>query len=119
MKRDHWLLLVAAGGGALIWAVIVAVTGKREAWDSSLYFSVGVPAVCVLAATLGFVEPRKVWRWGVAPLAGQFVCMLLMVGPGSLLPLGLIVFGVLSIPPAIAAWLGAVIARRAQRDRAS
>jgi hypothetical protein len=59
MKRDQWLLLVAAGGGALIWALIVAVTGKREAWDSSLYFSVGVPLVCVLAATLGFVEPRK------------------------------------------------------------
>jgi hypothetical protein len=45
--------------------------------------------------------------------------MLLMVGPGSLLPLGLIVFGVLSIPPVIAAWLGALVARRAQRDRAS
>ena len=119
MKRDHWLLLVAAGGGALIWALIVAVTGKREAWDSSLYFSVGVPVVCVLAAMLGFVEPRKTWRWGVAPLAGQFACMLLLVGVGNLLPVGLMVFGMLSIPPVIAAWLGGVIARRAQRHRAS
>ena len=119
MKRDHWLLLIAAGAGALIWALIVAITGKREAWDSSLYFSVGVPLVCVLAATLGFVEPRKTWRWGVAPIAGQLVYMLLMVGVGNLLPVGLIVFAVLSIPPVIAAWLGAVIARRSQRDRAS
>jgi hypothetical protein len=115
MKRDQWLLLTAAAGGAVIWVLIVAATGKREAWDSSLYFSVGMPALCALAAVLGFIEPKRTWRWGIAPLAGQFVSMLLMVGPGSLLPLGMIVFGVLSIPPIIAARLAAFAASRGGR----
>lgn len=68
MKKDHWLLLVAAAGGALVWVLIVVATGKREAWDSGVYFSVGLPAICLLAAVLGFVEPKRTWRWGVAPL---------------------------------------------------
>lgn len=99
----------------MIWVLIVAATGKREAWDSSLYFSVGMPALCALAAVLGFIEPKRTWRWGIAPLAGQFVSMLLMVGPGSLLPLGVIVFGVLSIPLIIAARLAAFVASRGGR----
>ena len=96
--------------------LISTVSGKREAWDSSLYFSVGMPAVCLLAGTLGYLEPKRTWRWGLAPLAGQFFAMLLMVGPGSLLPLGIIVFGVLAIPPMIVARLGAYLRSRLVLD---
>lgn len=116
MKREHWLLLAAAAGGALIWVLISTASGKREAWDSDLYFSVGMPAVSLLAALLGFLEPKQTWRWGAAPLAGQFLAMLLMVGPGNLLPLGIIVFGVLAIPPIIVARLGAYLRSRVARS---
>ncbi len=109
MKRQHWLLIAAVAGGALIWVMISTASGKREAWDSALYFSIGMPAVCLLAALLGFLEPHRTWRWGAAPLAGQFLAMLLMVGPGSLLPLGIILFGVLAIPSIIAARLAAYL----------
>lgn len=119
MKREHWLLVAAAGAGALIWVLISTASGKREAWDSSLYFSVGMPAVCLLAGALGFLEPKRTWRWGLAPLAGQFFAMLLMVGPGNLLPLGVIVFGVLAIPPMIVARLAAYVQSRLARDEPS
>jgi len=119
MKKEHWLLIAAAGVGALIWVLISIASGKREAWDSDLYFSVGMPAVCLLAGSLGFFEPRRTWRWGLAPLAGQFFAMLLMVGPGNLLPLGIIVFGVLAIPPMIVARLAAYVQSRLARDRQS
>jgi hypothetical protein len=59
-----------------------------------------------------FFEPNRSWRWGVLPLIGQFVWMLLSLGPGNLLPLGLIVFGALSIPPIITARIGAFIATK-------
>ena len=49
---------------------------------------------------------------GAAPLAGQFLMMLLMVGPGNLLPLGIIVFGVLAIPPILVARLSAYLRNR-------
>ena len=112
MKREHWLLIGAAAGGALIWVLIATASGKKEAWDSELYFAVGMPAVCLLAALLGFLEPKRTWRWGAAPLAGQFLAMLLMVGPGNLLPLGIIVFGVLAVPPILLARFAAYLRNR-------
>ena len=112
MKKEYCLLIAAAAGGALIWFLTSTASGKKEAWDSELYFSIGMPAVCLLAALLGFLEPKRTWRWGAAPLAGQFLAMLLMVGPGNLLPLGLFVFGVLAIPPILLARLGAYLRNR-------
>lgn len=49
MKKDYWLYLAAAAGGAAVWIVIAAASGRREAWDSGLYFSAGIPAVAVLS----------------------------------------------------------------------
>jgi hypothetical protein len=112
MKKEHGLYLLAAACGAAIWILISVASGRREAWDSGLYFSVGIPAVCLVSMALAFFEPNHSWRWGVLPLVGQFVWMVLSQGPGNLLPLGVIVFGVLSVPPIIAAWIGAFIATK-------
>ncbi len=110
--------LMAALCGAGIWIVIALVSGRAEAWDSGLYFSVGIPAVCLVALAFALFEPARWWRWGVLPLCGQFVWMLLSQGPGNLLPLGIIVFAVLSIPSIITAGIGAFIARRREDSAA-
>lgn len=107
MKKDYWFCGLAAVAGIVVWIIVSTVSGRREAWDSQWYFLIGVPVVCVVSAILGFVEANKSWRWGVIPLVGQFCWMLLTEGPGNLLPLGVIVFGVLSIPSIITARLGA------------
>jgi len=117
MKADRFLHLVALLAGAAIWIAISAATGRREAWDSGAYFSVGMPAVCVLSFVLGFARPARSWRWGVLPMAGQFAWMLVSQGPGNLLPLGIVMFGVLSIPAIVTARVGAAIGvRRAQAE---
>jgi hypothetical protein len=68
-----------------------------------------------MSAALGFVEANRPWRWGVAPLVGQFSWMLFTQGPGNLLPLGLVMFGVLSIPSIMTARIGAFFgSKRAQ-----
>jgi hypothetical protein len=59
-----------------------------------------------------FFNPKRSWRWAIAPLVGQFVWMLLSEGPGNLLPLGVIVFGVLAVPPIITARIGAYLSTR-------
>jgi len=112
MKRAYWLYLVAVVSGAAIWIFVAQATGRNEAWDSGLYFSVGIPAVCVVSMALAFFEPEDSWRWGILPLVGQFLWMLFSNGPGNLLPLGIVVFAVLSVPSIIAARIGASIARR-------
>ena len=113
MKKDYWLYGVAVVAGIIVWVVVSAVSHKREAWDSKWYFLACMPVVCLLSAILGFVEPDRPWRWGVTPLAGQFFWMLLTQGPGNLLPLGVIVFGILSVPSVLTARLGAFVGKKA------
>ncbi len=115
MTRDHWLYVLAAVCGAVIWILIAAGSGRREAWDDGSYFSLGIPAVCLVSMAFGFVAPRRSWRWGVLPLAGQLVWMVLSQGSGNLLPLGVVAFGVLSVPSIITARIGAFIATKAGR----
>ena len=112
MNKGVWLHLAALLGGGLIWAFVAQAAGKREAWDSPLYFTVAIPATCALAMALAFLAPAKPWRWGLLPMAGQFLWMLLTQGAGNLLPLGVIVFGVFSIPSIIAACIVASIRTR-------
>ena len=107
MKKEYWFYGIAVVTGILVWVAVSTASGRREAWDSQWYFLVSVPVVCVVSAALGFVEPSTPWRWGVAPLVGQFAWMLVTEGPGNLLPLGMVVFGVLSVPSIITARIGA------------
>jgi hypothetical protein len=112
MKKDYWFYLIAAVCGAAIWYFVAAASGRREAWDSGLYYTLGMPAVCAVAFGAGFFSPVRAWRWGVMPLAGQFVWMLLAQGVGNLLPLGIIVFAVLSVPSILTANFGAFLGRK-------
>lgn len=115
MKKEYWLYGLALVTGILVWAAVSNATGRREAWDSQWYFLVSIPVVCIVSAVLGFVEPRRAWRWGVVPLVGQFSWMLFTQGPGNLLPLGVVMFGVLSVPSIITARIGAFLGnKRAQ-----
>jgi len=71
-----------------------------------------MPVVCLASAVLGFLEPRKSWRWGALPIYGQFFWLLITQGPGNLLPLGMIAFSILSIPSIISARIGAFLGRK-------
>jgi hypothetical protein len=112
MKKDARLYVMALVVGIVVWVVVSNVSHRREAWDSEWYFKMGVPVVCLLSAVLGFIEPRRSWRWGTAPLAGQFFWMLVTQGPGNLLPLGVVVFMILAIPSILTARLGASLGKK-------
>ena len=117
MKKDYWLIGIAAATGVAVWVVLSEVSHKREAWDSELYFLFGIPVICVVAAGLAYVEPKLPWRWAVLPFAAQAIWMVLTQGIGNMFPLGLIVFAILSIPALIAASFGAFLGRKARRTK--
>jgi hypothetical protein len=91
---------VAIFGGALLWQVTAIAGGRREAWDSPLYFTVAYPLALVLAGVLAGQHPDRAWRFALAAMWIQPVVMTITSGSDfSLLPLGLIMFGVLALPP--------------------
>ena len=112
MKKEPWFYIAALASGILVWIALSAATGRKEAWDSPWYFSAGIPVMCAVSMVLAFFAPVRSWRWGVTPLAGQFVWMLLSQEAGNLLPLGVVAFGVLSVPSILAARVGSFFGRK-------
>lgn|SRR5690554_704255 len=104
--------LLAALSGAVIWVALAALGGRVEAWDSPLYFPVGMPVALLAAGLFGAAAPKRAWRWGGWLMVGEAVALLLTTGPGALLPLGLVLFAVLSLPCMVAALIGAWLGRR-------
>ena len=98
-------------GGAL-WLVSASLAGTREAWDSGAYWALAYPVAIALCAVLGVVFPDRPWRWAPLHFLGQFLALCLRNGElGNLWPLGLIVFGVISLPGVLAAMVAARLGR--------
>lgn len=111
---DKRAYIFAIGGGALLWLAAMAFGGKREAWDSGLYWVGAYPLSILLAAWLGYEFPRMAWRWGLAIMLAQAVTLAVTALDFSMLPLGLIVFSILAVPLIVAAMLGAWWCRRSE-----
>lgn len=104
---------IAIAGGAALWLATMAVSGRNEAWDSPLYWSIAYPACIALAGALAYFVPVDPWRWAFAVMLVQPVVMVLTSGASfGLLPLGLIMFAVLALPPLLATSIGAGLRRR-------
>jgi hypothetical protein len=107
-----WAYGGAIVGGAALWIAAAGISGKTEAWDSSLYWTAAYPLSIGLAGVLGYWAPEKPWRWGLAVMLAQAV-VLVFAGSGfGMLPFGLILFSILALPAIGLACLTAMIRRR-------
>ena len=98
-SNAHVPYALAIAAGAILWAVGSAVSDRREAWDSGSYWMIFYPAAIAICGFLGYVFPERPWRWCIALFAAQFVTMAVLSGEiGNLAPLGLVMFGILSLP---------------------
>jgi hypothetical protein len=116
--KRYWPYCVALAGGASLWLGTMAASGRREAWDSPLYWSAAYPLCIALAALLAYAAAERPWRWALAVMLVQPVVMVLTSGGDfGLLPLGLILFAILALPPVLAARLGAWLRLRTAARR--
>lgn len=113
--KATWAYAGAIGGGAILWLVTAAISGKTEAWDSSLYWTAAYPLAIALAGGLGYWAPERPWRWGLAVMLAQAAVLAVTSADFSLLPLGLILFSVLALPAVGLAKLMARICLRRER----
>jgi hypothetical protein len=99
---------LAIAAGMLLWFAGAEFTGRREAWDSGLYWTAFYPLALAACGLLGYRFPERSHRWALALFFAQCLAMGIRNGEiGNLFPLGLIVFGVLSLPGIAVAKLGA------------
>lgn len=117
LKRISLAPVLAITSGMLLWLWASAFIGKREPWDDPSYWQMVYPIAIGLSGLLGLLFPRQAWRWPVLLFIAQFVMMTIRNGEiGSLWPLGLVLFTVMSLPGValaeFAAWLRRTAARK-------
>lgn len=106
---------VAILGGAMLWIGVSIVSGRTEAWDLPLYWSLAYPLCILLAGVLGYAYPERPWRWALVVMLVQPVILAFSGSGFGLLPLGLILFAFLSLPAIGVAMIAARLARRRAR----
>jgi hypothetical protein len=100
-----------AAGFAVCFAITV-VTGAKEAWDNSAYFSIGIPTMCLLIFGISYKFPLNPWRWAVAQAVGQSIAISMAGNSFNLWPLSIIGMSILSAPQLGAAFLAAKLAQK-------
>jgi hypothetical protein len=113
LRRPAIIVLSVATGFALEMGVQLA-SGRREAWDSPIYWSVGLPAAALAALLIGFAARRPAWFWTVLIAPSQVLTMMLRSGEiGNLWPLALVLSSILSAPFVAASFIGSRLRRSA------
>ena len=110
-----WASLSTAAVGAVTWLVVIQIGDRREAWDSPLYFTIGLPVIALVAGVVSYFAPVRVWRWALFPFFAQALVMCALASDFGLLPLGLIAFSIIGCICLIPARIGAAMSRKASR----
>lgn len=106
-KKKIAIFLATAIAGLAIWPGIAALTGEQEPWDSALFFLGGIPAMLLVSALAGFIEPERPWLWGIAVISLQTIALFSAGEFGPLALVGLFFFGILAVLCMGSAFVGA------------
>ena len=115
-RRERLLYLSTSLIGLGIWVGISLYSGRPEAWDSELFYGIGIGAMMLTAAWAGYVETEAPWRWGISVVILQPLALMLMSSAGPLMFIGLILFAVFALLCMGAATLGAGVKRVLSRS---
>jgi hypothetical protein len=100
-------ILLAVATGVALELGIGAMSGRREAWDSSQYWTIGLPMAGVVSLAIGWLSRGRDWFWTLLVVPGQVLTMMVRsMEISGLWPLALIFSAILSTPFLIAAFIG-------------
>jgi hypothetical protein len=100
-------ILLAVATGVALELGIGAMSGRREAWDSSQYWTIGLPIAGVVSLAIGWLSRGSDWLWTLLVVPGQVLTMMVRsMEISGLWPLALIFSAILSTPFLVAAFIG-------------
>jgi hypothetical protein len=62
LSKRTTILTAVLTGVALEWG-IHALSGRREAWDSAEYWTLGLPVALAISLVVGYLLRRTDWLW--------------------------------------------------------
>ena len=110
--------LVAVATGVVLELGIAVLTGRREAWDSGLYWTLGLPLTGMASVAIGYFARGRDWLWTCLVAPSQVMTMMVRSGElGGLWPLAVVLSSILSAPFVIAAFIGSRFRKEADPKR--
>jgi hypothetical protein len=107
MLGQRTTIILSIGIGVCLELGIHALSSRREAWDSPLFWTLGLPAAAVASAGIGFFTRGNDWRWTAVVVPSQVMTMMVRSGELSgLWPLTLALSAILSAPFVAASFVG-------------
>lgn len=107
MMERRAVIVASILAGIALELGIHALSGRREAWDSEEYWTVGLPILLVVSAAIGFFSRGRAWVWTLVIVPSQVTVMMLRSGEiGALWPLTATLSALLSAPFVLAAFIG-------------
>lgn len=113
-RADTVPYAASALAGLFVCGAISFAAGGREAWDSGLYYSFGIPAMVLAIFAISYLFPKASWRWTLAMAAGQLAAMLFGGASLSLWPLAILAMLFYSLPQFAAGFFASRLALRGQ-----
>ena len=98
-------IIVAVITGVALELGIHALTGRREAWDSPTFWTLGVPLAMVVAVAIGYLARGANWVWAWLICPAQVTTMMLEQGEILIWPLLMVLAGVLGVPFLVVAFV--------------
>ena len=111
-KREAIIFAITSVVGLGAWVAITIVSGKEEAWDSLLFFTIGLPVMLCASGVAGYIEPQRFWLWGIAVVSLQPIALLSGGNVGPLFLVGFFMFGFFAGAGMLSAWVGAALRKR-------
>ncbi len=107
MLNTRSLVCLAIATGVALELGIHALSGRREAWDSPLYWTLGLPAAGVASVVIGCLSRGGNWLWAAVIVPSQVMTMMVRSGePSGLWPLMLVLSSILGTPFVVASFVG-------------
>jgi hypothetical protein len=121
MLRRPAVISTCAATGVLLEIGVFMVSGRREAWDSPVFWTAGLPIAALIAFAVGFLAAGSDWLWTAIIAPSQVLTMMARSGQmGNLWPLTLVLSSILSAPFIGVAFVGSRFRpakyRAAQKD---
>lgn len=113
-KLNHQYIpyVASALSGLGVCLAITLVTGKKEAWDSGVYFSVGIPIMCAAIFAISYFFPIRAWRWTLSMAVGQSLAIASGAGSLNLWPLSIVAMTIVSTPQFVTGFVASLLGAR-------
>jgi hypothetical protein len=106
-RKDLPPYLMSFFAGLTVNLSIAISAGRTEAWDSNVYYWLGIPLLSLIVFFISRQFPQRAWRWTISMAMGQVFSTVLAGADSALGPIAMVFIIIISVPQFIAGAAGA------------